>query len=170
MNLTFVGPASGGGGGGSVAVYGRQDALPSVTNYDWVHMTREDGTTVVKRSAGSPTVKVSKTLSRGQWYIGILNDDPQPRTMRMMMGTMTKRGGSGSACPKDCSGRGICHEDGTCRCFPQFSGEDCTESKTLLLHFFPRIFLELILLDLILTLLNIILTNSFQTLETYFDK
>ena len=70
MNLTFVGSAS--GGGGSVAVYGRQDALPSVTNYDWVHMTREDGSThkstnINKRSAASGTaggIKVSKVLSR----------------------------------------------------------------------------------------------------------
>ena len=70
MNLTFVGPASG-GGGGSVAVYGRQDALPSVTNYDWVHMSREDGSThksitnLNKRSAASAGgIKVSKMLNR----------------------------------------------------------------------------------------------------------
>ena len=126
MNLTFVGGAS---TEGNVAVYGRQGALPSITNYDWVHMVREDGSSklVSKRSVdfGGSGIKVSKLLNRGQWYISILNDDSHPRTMRMMIGQRRR----GSVCPKDCNGQGLC-DDGKCKCFPQFSGLDCSESKS----------------------------------------
>jgi len=33
----------------------------------------------------------------------------------------------GAMCPKDCSNNGRCKMDGKCWCFPDFTGEDCSE-------------------------------------------
>ena len=128
MNITIAG----GNLEGSVALYGRLGTLPTVTNYDWVHLIEEDGSTksnshLVKRSIlhrASDGIKISKFLTRGQWYIGLFNDADEARTMRITMGQRRR----GSVCPGDCHGQGIC-DDGKCRCFPQFSGPLCSESK-----------------------------------------
>ena len=34
---------------------------------------------------------------------------------------------TGAICPKDCSNNGRCKIDGTCWCFPDFTGEDCSQ-------------------------------------------
>ena len=81
----------------------------------------------VERSVGrsrSEIVTVSKTLSRGDWYIGVFNDEPNARTIRAVIGKKRR----GSNCPKNCSGHGTC-ENGKCRCSPQYSGSDCSKSK-----------------------------------------
>ena len=128
INITMAG----GDAEGSVALYGRLGSLPTVTNYDWVHLIEEDGSYkpeshLVKRSIlhrATDGIKMSKLLTRGQWYIGVFNDDGQSRTMRITIGQKRR----GSVCPSDCNGQGIC-DDGKCRCFPQFSGISCAESK-----------------------------------------
>ena len=43
MNLTVLN-----GQVASLAIYGRREAVPSITNYDWVHMVARDGR-IVKR-------------------------------------------------------------------------------------------------------------------------
>ena len=53
MNLTIVN----GGRVSSIAVYGRREAPPTVTNYDWVHIVAKDGRVIEKRSLSSSTGK-----------------------------------------------------------------------------------------------------------------
>ena len=80
-----------------------------------------------ERSVGrsrSDIVTVTKPLSRGDWYIGVFNDDSNARTIRAVIGKKRR----GARCPKKCSGHGTC-DDGTCRCSPQYSGTDCSKSK-----------------------------------------
>ena len=106
------------------AVYGRREALPSITNYDWVHMVAKDGR-IVKRASESG-ITVDKLLDyRGTWYFGVLNDNNDLITVRSVLGQ--QRNG-GKPCPGECNGQGRC-EDGVCQCYPQFSGHDCSQSK-----------------------------------------
>ena len=141
MNLTFAsGPPV------NMAIYGRRGQPPSVTQYDWAHIVTESGQLrqIQKRSAApSGGVSVEKSLSRGVWFIAVLNDDEdEKRTLRAVIdeGAWQKQGGRGqggvsdvlagrgSGCVNQCSGRGQCVK-GKCRCEPQFSGEDCSKSK-----------------------------------------
>ena len=41
----------------SIAVYGRREAPPIVTNYDWVHIGAKDGRVIEKRSLSNSTGK-----------------------------------------------------------------------------------------------------------------
>ena len=64
MNLTFVdGP-----NGGSLAIYGKKGAIPSVTNYDWAHIVTENGETrrIGKRSSSGHggQITLERTLTR----------------------------------------------------------------------------------------------------------
>lgn len=121
MNVTVVN-----GQVASVAIYGRKEAPPSVTNFDWVHMVAKDGKIVQKRSSAAPGgVSVDKLVERGDWFIGVLNDNDEPITVRAVMGQSSN---GGKPCPGDCNGQGRC-QDGVCACYPQFSGHDCSQSK-----------------------------------------
>ncbi len=140
VNVTFVGPPT-----ASVAVYGRLGAPPTVTNYDWAHIVSEAGNEkrLRKRSSGGygdGMVSVERPLSRGDWFIGVLNDnEAETRTLRAVVGEKRllvdprqhlRNSASGSGlCPNDCSGNGECGPDGTCRCEARFAGKDCSESK-----------------------------------------
>ena len=73
---------------------------------------------------GGDIVSVIKLLSRGDWHIGVFNDAANARTIRAVIGQVRRD----SKCPHDCNGHGTC-EDGKCRCYPQFSGMDCSKSK-----------------------------------------
>ena len=53
INLTIVN----GGRVVSIAVYGRREAPPIVTNYDWVHIGAKDGRVIEKRSLSNSTGK-----------------------------------------------------------------------------------------------------------------
>ena len=120
MNLTVLN-----GHLASVAIYGRREAMPTITNFDWVHMVAKDGR-VVKRAASEAGITVDKLLDyRGTWYFGVLNDNNDIITVRSVMGQ--QRNG-GKPCPGECNGQGRC-EDGVCQCYPQFSGQDCSQSK-----------------------------------------
>ena len=72
----------------------------------------------------SDIVTVVKLLSRGDWHIGVFNDDSNSRTIRAVIGKKRK----GSSCPKSCNGHGTC-ENGKCVCHLQYSGIDCSQSK-----------------------------------------
>ena len=72
----------------------------------------------------SDIVTVVKLLSRGDWHIGVFNDDTNSRTIRTVI--VKKR--RGSSCPKSCNGHGTC-ENGKCVCHLQYSGIDCSQSK-----------------------------------------
>ena len=93
MNLTFLEEGGGsslrhrsgrrGASSSSLAVYGRRGAPPSVTRYDWAHIVSEDGAErryVAKRSTAGASdavalVTIERSLSRGDWFIAVLNDD-----------------------------------------------------------------------------------------------
>ncbi len=122
MNLTVVNSAA-----SNLAVYGRTEAAPTITNHDWSHMVGSRGRIVSKRSATASggVVSISKVLSRGDWYIGILNDNDNVVTVRSVVGQNPH---GGRDCPADCNGNGRC-EDGLCHCHPQYSGHDCSQSK-----------------------------------------
>jgi len=127
MNLTVLN-----GQVASLAIYGRREAVPSITNYDWVHMVARDGR-IVKRGTGGGSesgITVEKRLNyRGTWYFGVLNDNTDLITVRSVVGQ--QRNG-GKPCPGECNGQGRC-EDGVCQCYPQFSGHDCSQSVCPLL-------------------------------------
>ena len=79
---------------------------------------------VDRASGNNEIVTFSKALSRGDWYIGVFNDDTNARTIRAVVGKKRR----GSSCPNDCNGHGSC-DNGKCRCSPQYSGSDCSKSK-----------------------------------------
>ena len=98
---------------------------------------------MAKRSASDSDgdmVSVEKMLSRGDWYIAVLNDDAtEARTLRAVVGEQRwrpqrqqqrpgRRPSSNGGCAGGCGGRGQC-VDGRCRCQPQFSGVDCSISE-----------------------------------------
>ncbi len=126
MNLTVLE----GGRVASVAIYGRRDTPPTVTSYDWVHIVAKDGRVLQKRSLMSGNgISVEKELNhRGDWYFGVLNDNEDVVTVRAVVDQLRH---SGKSCPGDCNGQGRC-QDGLCHCFPQYSGNDCSQSKLLL--------------------------------------
>lgn len=97
---------------------------------------------------------LERTLSRGDWFLAVFNDDDATaRTLRTVIherkwgeqlppaAAAPKRrqqqqqqakaaaGGAGTGCPMDCHGRGECLEGGRCKCQPQYQGKDCSVSK-----------------------------------------
>ena len=121
MNLTVVN-----GRVASVAVYGRREAMPTITNYDWVHIVARDGRVIQKRSADASGISINKALNhRGDWFFGVLNDNQDLITVRTVMDQQRH---GGRSCPQDCNGQGRCL-DGVCQCYPQYSGADCSQSK-----------------------------------------
>jgi hypothetical protein len=96
--------------------------LDELSEEDLIIRTHRDERSV-GRSRGD-IVTVTKPLSRGDWYIGVFNDDSNARTIRAVIGKKRR----GSRCPKKCSSHGTC-DDGKCRCSPQYSGTDCSKSK-----------------------------------------
>ena len=126
MNLTVVN-----GHVASIAVYGRREAPPSITNYDWVHMVAKDGRVIIKRSSGGSTgLSLDKVLlHRGDWYFGVLNDNDDVISLRAVF---DQQRNGGKPCPNDCNGQGRC-QDGQCQCYQQYSGHDCSQSKSNIL-------------------------------------
>ncbi len=82
MNVTFL--SAGDPFSSSLAVYGRKGGVPSVTRFDWAHIVAGDGEerryVSSKRSAGgggggAAVVTLERSLSRGDWFIAVFNDD-----------------------------------------------------------------------------------------------
>ena len=83
------------------------------------------------------------SIFRGEWFLAILNDnEAEPKTLRSVIDESLKWDGGvigpssngpasydQGACPSACNGRGTC-EKGVCKCQPQFSGRDCSISKS----------------------------------------
>lgn len=136
MNLTVLN-----GRVSSVAIYGRRDSAPSITNYDWVHIVAKDGRVIQKRSTNNAAgISLEKELSsRGDWYFAVLNDNQDQITLRAVLEQMRN---GGKPCPGDCNGQGRC-QDGVCKCFPQYSGLDCSQSKCHFQFFFRHFPLHL---------------------------
>lgn len=125
MNLTVLNS----GRVASIAIYGKSEGIPSVTNYDWVHIVAKDGK-VLKRETGGVGLSLSKELNqRGTWYFGVLNDNEDLISVRTVMDQVRN---GGKSCPADCNGQGRC-QDGVCMCFPQYTGTDCSQSKRLMI-------------------------------------
>ena len=92
-------------------------------------------------------VSLDRTLSRGDWFLSVFNDDPssKTRTLRAVIGERAWSNQPSSKkhevkkesivpamlCPGACHGRGECQKGGVCKCQPQFSGEDCSISELM---------------------------------------
>ena len=64
-------------------------------------------------------------LEDGLWYFSLLNDNKSPLKFRFKTQFYEN---ANSNCPMNCNGKGEC-VNGKCRCFPQYSGIDCSQSK-----------------------------------------
>ncbi|XP_037070344.1 teneurin-m-like, partial [Pollicipes pollicipes] len=128
VNLNLTAPWS-----ASLAVYGSRNVPPSVTQHEFAAFVRggrvQRGPRGLARSVRSlpehpVNVTVTEYLEPGHWYLAVLNDDPAPAEVRLVLAAgdvATLR------CPADCSGHGTCHL-GVCACGPEYSGDDCATS------------------------------------------
>ncbi len=140
LNLTLVGDSTEDrvAAATDVAIYGRRGSLPSVTTHDWAHLVTSSGMIRrLPRSVAASAVTVERSLTRGEWFIAVLNDvESRVRTLRATVDEVRRpplrRGeanAASGACLEDCHGRGRCLR-GKCQCEPQFSGADCSLSKS----------------------------------------
>ena len=130
MNLTITVPWS-----ASLAVYGRRNSAPRVTQHEFASFVRagrvERTARLLSRSARSGAeellvnVTLTEHLAPGRWFLAVLNDGDQTAPVRLAM----EAGEPGSLrCPGDCSGQGSCHL-GVCTCRPGRTGDDCATSE-----------------------------------------
>jgi len=67
-------------------------------------------------------------LDQGLWYFSILNDNKTPLKFQLKT-EFHEYAANSKACPSNCNGKGEC-KNGQCKCFPGFSGVDCSTSKS----------------------------------------
>ncbi|XP_071950673.1 teneurin-3-like isoform X2 [Antedon mediterranea] len=77
-----------------------------------------------ERSMSTKTIfSFVQFMEEGSWYIGIFNDGKRTEDVKFIAGI---KGDGGIPCLNDCSGNGQC-VDGQCKCYPTFTGEDCSK-------------------------------------------
>ncbi|XP_043247283.1 teneurin-m-like isoform X2 [Amphibalanus amphitrite] len=131
MNLTVTAPLS-----ASLAVYGRRNAAPRVTQHEFGAFVRagalERSARVLSRRTGrSPfgdelleNVTLIEHLEPGRWFVAVLNDGEA--TVPVQLAVQTGEPDT-LRCPSNCSGRGSCRR-GECTCRPGYTGPDCATS------------------------------------------
>ena len=93
-------------------------------------------------SAGGPTLghqqpavqkEVTQFMEPGHWFVSLYNDDGDPQEVTCLISLsrdMTLN------CPRGCNANGECIL-GRCQCKSGFGGDDCSESKWLVLSLGP---------------------------------
>ncbi|XP_047739301.1 streptococcal hemagglutinin [Hyalella azteca] len=116
--------------GASVGIYGRRNALPTHTSYDFLQVF--SGYRVASgpparpsRSSSAPTQQQTLTryLEQGHWFLSLYNDDGDLQEISLL-GVVSSEDTEG--CPKGCNGKGDCIL-GSCQCNPGYTGPDCTQ-------------------------------------------
>ncbi|CAL4063225.1 unnamed protein product [Meganyctiphanes norvegica] len=115
--------------GSSIGIYGRRNALPTHTSYDFLKVLNGYKTSGgrITRSSMAPLQpqKLTRYLEQGHWFLSLYNDDGDPREVTIYGEISTD---DTLGCPKGCSGNGECIL-GACQCNPGFTGPDCTQMK-----------------------------------------
>ncbi|XP_069951086.1 teneurin-m-like isoform X3 [Cherax quadricarinatus] len=113
--------------GSSIGVYGRRNALPTHTSYDFLQVLSgyKTGTGRTTRASKAPSQPqtMTKYLEQGHWFLSLYNDDGDPQEVTLT-GDVSSEFTEG--CPRGCSGNGDCIL-GSCQCHPGFAGPDCTQ-------------------------------------------
>jgi len=98
-----------------VDVYVRYDKAPTMFEWDYANATLQDSTVISITDARA-----------GYWYIGVYGFQcPQGQDCRFTMRVETPP--TRSACPNECTNRGVCRPDGSCQCSAGFTGNYCGE-------------------------------------------
>ncbi|XP_066954350.1 teneurin-m-like isoform X2 [Macrobrachium rosenbergii] len=113
--------------GSSIGIYGRRNALPTHTSYDFLQVLNgyktSSGRTTRSPKAPSQPQTLTKYLEQGHWFLSLYNDDGDPQEVSLTGDVSTEYT---EGCPKGCSGNGDCIL-GSCQCHPGFAGPDCTQ-------------------------------------------
>ncbi|XP_042205374.1 teneurin-m-like isoform X2 [Homarus americanus] len=109
--------------GSSIGVYGRRNALPTHTSYDFLQVLSGYKTASGRTTRASKPQTMTKYLEQGHWFLSLYNDDGDPQEVSLT-GDVSSEFTEG--CPRGCSGNGDCIL-GSCQCHPSFAGPDCTQ-------------------------------------------
>ncbi|XP_055383652.1 teneurin-m isoform X3 [Condylostylus longicornis] len=110
--------------GASIGVYGRRNALPTHTQYNFKEVLNGFSVRTTRATHPSLTREVTRYMESGHWFISLYNDDGDAQEITFhaaIAEDMTQN------CPNGCSGNGQCLL-GHCQCNPGFGGDDCSES------------------------------------------
>ncbi|CAL1538216.1 unnamed protein product, partial [Lymnaea stagnalis] len=117
-----------------VGVYGRRGMLPTHVQFDFFKVI--DGTRVGLRSKRAVMgndyfardTALVQYLDKGEWFIGIFNDRETYQSVLLTAAPHVMD----TNCPDNCHGNGEC-KDRQCRCFPGYTGWDCSQGVCPLL-------------------------------------
>ncbi|XP_050695509.1 teneurin-m-like isoform X5 [Eriocheir sinensis] len=115
--------------GSSIGVYGRRNALPTHTAYDFLQVLSGFKTGTSRSTRAGKVIAplqpqaITKYLDQGHWFLSLYNDDGDPQEVTLN-GAMSSEFTEG--CPRGCSGNGDCIL-GSCQCQPGYTGPDCTQ-------------------------------------------
>ncbi|CAD5213951.1 unnamed protein product [Bursaphelenchus okinawaensis] len=119
-------------------VYAMRTLSPTPTLYDFRRVVKVDRLhsqgVVIKEDAAEDVFYESENrnglvtfpVHSGQYHIAILNDHIEPIVMTITPFLFTEN--SQNTCKFECFGKGSCH-NGSCQCFPGYSGKYCQETS-----------------------------------------
>ncbi|XP_056012592.1 teneurin-m-like isoform X8 [Ostrea edulis] len=118
-----------------LAIYGRRNFAPTIAQFDFYQIY--DGSTIkepslqtmrnrYKRSLPDKETGLIQLMERGKWYITVYNDRDQPQEISIARRTIDSMG---TNCESDCSGHGLCDNQGRCQCFNGYRGPYCSEQE-----------------------------------------
>jgi teneurin len=121
---------------GQIGVYINRDTLPSFTKFNYFEKFQGDSLLNSKNrsqsSFSSNDVLVNtgfvQFLKKGLWFISLFNDNPKDSLKFNLEMTLNeiKTTNSFNKCQHNCHGKGECVLNSVCKCFPGFSGIDCS--------------------------------------------
>ncbi|XP_059169179.1 teneurin-m-like isoform X2 [Physella acuta] len=117
-----------------VGIYGRKGMPPSHIQFDFfkvidgIRMGVRSKRAVLGNDYFARDTALVQYMDRGNWFIGIFNDR---ETYQSIVLTATAHAME-TNCPNDCHGNGEC-KDRICRCFPGYTGWDCSQGVCPLL-------------------------------------
>ena len=112
----------------TIGVYASRDSVPTHTKYDFMEILGGIGNPRFPRSPNDKGVnsEFTKFLDRGTWFISVFNDGSMSADVSLLINVAD---GANIPCPFDCHGHGVCVM-GSCKCDPEFAGENCAYSKS----------------------------------------